>query len=127
MNRTTKKSMVISVMIIAFALFMISALLSSCEKYESSPVIAIDTTKCDTTNVKYSEFVQPLIEAKCVSCHNSGTSLGGVNLEGYDNVHSAAASGKLANSLSGSMRTYVRDDCDYAKVIAWINNSAPKN
>ena len=108
-------------------LFMCGFVLNSCRD-EIMPVTPLVIgTGCDTANVSFAATVQPLL-SDCLSCHNNSTSFAGINLEGYDNVSKAAKSGELPGSLRGTMKAYFsNDDCDFAKVQAWINQGFLNN
>lgn len=41
---------------------------------------------CNTTDISYSGFVQPLLQENCYQCHSTIANQGGVALEGYDAV-----------------------------------------
>ena len=92
---------------------------------------------CDTTAVKYSTYVKPMIDAKCVGCHSGGSPSGGVLLTTHAQVQAAAKSGQLYGVLSwtppytGSKQMPPGgpkwSDCDLKKIKSWINQGAPNN
>lgn len=89
---------------------------------------------CDTTNVLFSGFVKPLVNAQCVGCHNNSSQSGNVNLEGYTNVKLAVDNGSLLGTikhLSGypamPQSQNKMSDCNIAKIEAWINAGALDN
>ena len=55
---------------------------------------------CDTTNFKYSTAIQPLMQNKCVGCHNTASLGGGIDLSTYNAVKASAVSGKLYGSMN---------------------------
>lgn len=90
---------------------------------------------CDTTNVTFSNTVNPIITAKCATagCHATGTPTG-INLSSYAGVASIASSGKLMASIthSGSASAMPKglpklDDCSIAKIKKWVDDGAPNN
>ena len=89
---------------------------------------------CNTNNVTYSGNIVPILEANCLSCHNSLAEQGGVNLEGYENVLIYVEDG----SLMGSVRhdpEYVPmpltgeklSNCSINRMQAWIDAGALDN
>ncbi len=88
---------------------------------------------CDTTNVTYSESVQPIMQNRCVSCHNANFPSGGVRLDNYEQVKKHADEGDLLGSIKhlpgyepmpqGSKL----DDCTILKIEIWIDNGALNN
>jgi len=87
---------------------------------------------CDTVNVKYSAFVQPLIQAKCQGCHSGAAPQGGVNLSTYTNVKTFATNGKLYAAVIRTTNWMPKggaklDDCTLDKLKSWIDAGAPEN
>ena len=85
------------------------------------------TSACDTVGVTYAADIKPVIDLRCIGCHNSLTRNGAVDLSTQDLVRQHAASGKLVGTMarapgyspmppSGPRAT----DCEIAKVRAWI-------
>jgi hypothetical protein len=125
-NNIIRKILIIS----CLSLFSI---LTSCEQDELTPVAPVDPNSCNTTNVSYATYIKPIIDAQCKGCHNSSMSLGGANLESYDNIKASGASGKLVKSIdNGTMYQYLNVDatqrsCDLAKVKAWVTQGMKNN
>jgi hypothetical protein len=87
---------------------------------------------CETVNVKYSAFVQPLIQAKCQGCHSGSAPQGGVNLSTYTNVKTLALNGKLYAAVTRTTNWMPNggaklDDCTLDKLKAWVDAGAPEN
>ncbi|MBS4044598.1 MAG: hypothetical protein KGZ59_12395 [Chitinophagaceae bacterium] len=93
---------------------------------------------CDSTQVKYTATVLPILSNNCYQCHsasNSPTLGGGVNLEGYNNVrnwvnpNNANGGILLVDITTGRMPKNLPklSDCDIAKVSNWIKNGALNN
>ncbi len=101
-------------------------LITSCERDEIVKIGGIGQN-CDTNNVSFQQFIQPLIDKNCKGCHNNSKQFAGVNLEGYINIKIVAQSGKLVRSLYGSMGAYISGECDKAKIQAWINQGLKEN
>ncbi len=100
--------------------------LVSCERDEIIKVGGIGPN-CDTNNVSFQQFIQPLIDRNCKGCHNSSKQFGGVNLESYISIKAVAQSGKLVNSLYRNMGAYISSECDKAKIQAWVNQGLKDN
>lgn len=115
-----------------FTLSMLVILLLSsifflcCEKDETIN-FAGPNYNCDTNNVSFTLIIKPLIERNCKGCHNSSRQFAGIVLETYNDIKATAKSGKLVKSLYGSMRQYISNDCDIAKVQAWVNQGFLNN
>jgi len=88
---------------------------------------------CDTRELSYSGFIQPLLDATCTGCHRQGSATKGVQLDAYTFVQATAKSGQLVGVLkkengyrlmppSGSL-----DSCTIAQVEAWVRAGAPEN
>jgi mono/diheme cytochrome c family protein len=78
--------------------------------------------------------IQPILQASCVSCHNSGFASGGVILDGYENVKPYAQSGKLSKVINHEngvtampMNADKLDDCTIKKIDAWIEQGFKDN
>jgi hypothetical protein len=89
---------------------------------------------CDTTNVKYSTHIRPLIQNTCQGCHSGAAPGGGIDLSTYAGVKAMADNGKLFGSIShvsgysampknGNQLT----DCQISMVKIWIYQGAPEN
>lgn len=105
---------------------IISTSITSCEQDEIVKIGGIGQN-CDTNNVSFQQFIQPLIDKNCKGCHNNSRQFAGVNLEGYHNIKIVAQSGKLISSLYRSMGAYISSECDKAKIQAWINQGLKEN
>ncbi len=58
-----------------------------------------DSTGCDSLNVTYTGSVNPIVQAWCVTCHSGSKPAGGIGLETYDEVVTAANSGRLMGAI----------------------------
>lgn len=94
----------------------------------------LSTSICDTSNVTYTNTIQPTMSTYCVSCHNSASPSAGVNLEGYSNVKSFVDNGQLWGTMNHSagfspMPKGVAklDNCTLSKLLSWINKGALNN
>ncbi|MBS4012407.1 MAG: hypothetical protein KGZ97_01435 [Bacteroidetes bacterium] len=100
--------------------------MNSCEQDELVPTKPIDSS-CDTINVSFDLAVRPILEKNCTSCHNNSFSAAKINLEGYDNVNKTTVNDILTKSLTGSMKSYISDECEIAKIKAWVNQGSINN
>jgi cytochrome c5 len=90
---------------------------------------------CDTTSMKFSANVRPILETNCYSCHSNATfSISGVKLEDHADVKARAESGSLLGTIShaagfppmpqGGSKLSA---CNINKIRAWINQGALNN
>jgi len=89
---------------------------------------------CDTSNVSYTNFVKPILDNKCLSCHNQTLPSGGVDLSTYEKVKIESVQGALLGSIKqngtaaampvGSSKL---DDCTISKIQSWVNAGAQNN
>jgi len=90
--------------------------------------------RCDTSIFSYSGAVKPLIDNKCVGCHNS-TNLGGnVDLSTYNAVKIAALNGKLFGSVAQQSgyspmpkNAAKLSDCEITQIQKWISAGSQNN
>jgi hypothetical protein len=98
---------------------------------EANSGCSLDTVSCDTTNVTYSQTVQPLFNTHCVGCHNSGSSF---NFDGYTplSTYLTANAQKLIDDINytGAQQmppTGMMNECNRRKMIIWIQSGYPNN
>jgi len=91
-------------------------------------------SSCDTLNVTYAADIVPILQQSCYTCHSIGANLGGVTVEGYDEIIVLVEDGRLAgavNHLSGfspmPKDASQLDDCSLALINNWINDGALNN
>lgn len=91
---------------------------------------------CDSTNVSYSDDISRILEnSGCYNCHNQqGVSYNGVIVDYYDGVKAVVDDGRFYNvthHIPGSPQMPQGgdkiDDCNLAKIRAWIEDGAPNN
>jgi len=113
---------------ILFIFLSMGFILNSCERDEIAILKPVEIDKsCDTNNVSFKEFIKPAIDKNCKECHNNSLNYRGINLDGYDNIKKNAVNGELRSSIYGSMGGYINNDCDIAKIQAWINQASLNN
>jgi len=102
---------------------------------QGAPNLTCDAS-CDTTNIRYSTVIQPLINAKCLGCHNGSNASGGISLSNYANVKSVVTSQQLwgsVNHLQGyKPMPYPAGgaklpQCELDQIRIWIQAGAPNN
>lgn len=90
---------------------------------------------CDTTSIKYSAYIAPLMQNKCNGCHSgTASSGGGIALDSYAAVKAQVNNGKLWGSINFTSGYSAMPKggqkmptCDIDKVKAWINRGALNN
>jgi len=98
------------------------------------PVDQINISSCDTIDVSFVGTIYPIIENKCLSCHNNSFNSGGINLEGYQNVQPIANGGALLSTIKheGNYSPMPQnadklDECSISQIEKWINNGTLNN
>ena len=89
---------------------------------------------CDTTAVSFSTDIEPIMAEYCVSCHNTASPFGGLDLSIYSGVKSAADNGDLADRITRSSSDALKmppgenlGDCNINTIIAWVDQGALEN
>ncbi len=89
--------------------------------------------QCDTTHVTYAGFIQPLIANKCLGCHTSAGTGGGVLLTTYSQVVSSVQTGKFYGSINWTAGVSAMpkngakmSTCQISKVKSWIDAGLPQ-
>lgn len=89
---------------------------------------------CDTGNVTFSGKVKPILDLKCVGCHNNSIANGSVNLSTHAGVHAVALSGQLYGAISHTpgysfmpKNSSQLPQCEIDAIKIWIDSGAPAN
>ncbi|NTW25385.1 MAG: hypothetical protein HGA37_11850 [Lentimicrobium sp.] len=89
---------------------------------------------CDTNNYAYASAIEPLINTYCKGCHNAAQASGGIRLDTYAAVKSAADNGSLYGAISHQQGYSPMpqggnklSECNITQVRKWIANGAPDN
>ena len=93
------------------------------------------TGTCNTTNMKYSADIVPIIQANCYACHsNANMAISGISLQGHSNLKIQADNGSLVGAIThasgyepmpqGGAKL---SDCDINKIKSWVNAGALNN
>ena len=89
--------------------------------------------QCDTSDSSYSGAVLPVLQNRCISCHNGNFSSGNVRLDTYDEVKKHADNGRLLGSVRHEAgycpmpQGSKLDDCTIVKIEKWIAEGALNN
>lgn len=89
---------------------------------------------CDTTQVRYSGTIAPIIELNCYSCHEGEQSVSGIPLNGYNNLKAMVDAGRLVGSLRHldgfspmPQNASALPECELLKIEKWVDDGAPDN
>jgi hypothetical protein len=117
--------------IIVVAGCLISSL-NSCY-YDKSDLLYPDTA-CDTSAVKYSTSVLPILSSNCISCHGGSTPSAGISLDTYAGVKIQADNGRLWGAVSHSpnyspmpKNSNQLNTCNLEKIRIWVAAGSPNN
>jgi hypothetical protein len=115
-------------------LFLVVAgpMLSNCA-YESEEEL-FPQMECETASVSYSKDILMILENNCYICHASHVQLGGIELEGYDNLKRLVDSGFFIGAVTRMPGFSPMPkgqpplpDCQMEKIKAWVQNGALNN
>ena len=114
------------------SLFVIMNLFTSCY-YDKEEILYPDTT-CDTSVVKYSTAILPVLSSNCISCHGGSTPSAAINLSNYAGVKQQVDNGRLWGAVSHSANYSPMpknggqlNTCNLAKLRMWIAAGALNN
>lgn len=87
---------------------------------------------CNTTDVKYSVDIRPVLQAKCVGCHSGSLAFGSVLLDSHAGAKTVATNGKLVSAVTRTSNWMPKngaklDACTTDKIKAWVAAGAPDN
>lgn len=89
---------------------------------------------CDTSSFTYAIAIQPLIDRNCTGCHNATLSSGGIRLDNYASVKSAADNGSLYGAINHQPGYSAMPqggnklpECNIIQVRKWIDAGALNN
>jgi mono/diheme cytochrome c family protein len=103
--------------------------LANCAYQEEQDLIKPGAEKCDTSAVKFSSSIRPLINKHCIVCHQAGGT-GNGDFSTYGGLKSKVDNGSLRN------RTLITKDmppsgglnaCELQQLQRWLNEGAPNN
>lgn len=106
--------------------------LNSCY-YDKAELLYPDTA-CDTSAVKFSTSVLPVLSSNCISCHGGATPSAGISLDSYAGVKIQADNGRLWGAISHApnyspmpKNSNQLNICSQQKIRIWIDAGAPNN
>ena len=89
--------------------------------------------QCDTSNVTYTNYIQPLLTGKCVGCHGNSNPGAGIKLTNYAEVKTSVQTGKFYGSIAWSpgfkpmpQSGAQLSSCQISKVKAWVDAGMPQ-
>jgi hypothetical protein len=101
--------------------------------YDKSDLLYPDTA-CDTTAVKYSTSVLPVLSSTCITCHGGTTPSAGISLDSYNGVKQQVDNGRLWGAVSHNpsyspmpKNSTQLSACNLSKIRIWIAAGAPNN
>lgn len=93
-----------------------------------------DFEGCETENISYAEFIEPLLLNNCVGCHSGSPPSGGIDLTTHENVATYALNGRLYGAIAHEsgfspmpQGADPLDSCFVDKIKSWIDEGAPNN
>ncbi|MBL7818196.1 MAG: hypothetical protein JNL70_24510 [Saprospiraceae bacterium] len=131
-----KKSLFLLLMVLGVVFLTTST--QSCYYDNEEELYGNSSTICDTSSVKYSTSVQPLMAAQCATsgCHNAATASAGADLSTYTSTKNYITNGKeffigsikhtsgFSQMPKGGSKMAT---CDITKIELWINAGMPNN
>ena len=113
-------------------LFAVGLVVVSC--YYDNEVDLYGVDDCDSRNVSYIGFVQPVIQQNCNVCHSTAANSGGVTLEGYDALKTYVDNGRLIGAITHTSGFSPMPQgapqlpaCTLEKIQAWVTDGALNN
>jgi hypothetical protein len=117
---------------IASSICMLAVWILSCENQNEEDLFGSDG--CDSSQVSYSGYIEPLFESQCYRCHSEANLIAPFSLEGYDNVSKRVSNGQLFGAMNHVQGYQAMPrgrpklpECDLAKINSWIREGAPNN
>ena len=112
--------------------FIVIASATGCY-YDKEEILYPDSA-CDTTNVRYSTSVAPIISANCNSCHSGSSPSGGFNLDTYVALKVQADNQKLLKAINHEAgvspmpkNASKLSNCNIAIITQWVAAGTPQN
>lgn len=112
----------------------LSFTISGCYYDVEEQLYPAEINPCDTTAVTFSTTIVPLMEQNCYTCHSADVNLGGVTVEGYDNIIVLVNNGSLEGSTNHQsgyspmpQNAPKLTDCNLLKINKWISDGALNN
>ncbi|TGE10147.1 c-type cytochrome [Hymenobacter fodinae] len=118
------------------SLLLLVALLPACTYDNAADLLGKNppAPACDTVATTFSTSVAPLLQQRCVNCHNTNVRSGDVSLSTYAQVQRVAADGRLMGVITHApgypampVGGAKLSDCEIARIRAWVRQGAPNN
>jgi hypothetical protein len=117
----------------AFVLYLSGCAKQSVDRLEQGPA-------CDTTNVKYSTQIVPILEINCYRCHQGPGAVSSIDFSNYKAFQGWALSGYVVGDITSApsipgIPAFTPmpyggpplSSCEINTIIAWINQGAQNN
>ncbi|MGZ8558974.1 MAG: c-type cytochrome domain-containing protein [Chitinophagaceae bacterium] len=92
------------------------------------------TGRCDTAVFAYSAAIKPIMDNKCVGCHNPSSLGGNINISTYSALRVIALNGKLYGSVAHQVgfspmpkNSAKLSDCEIRQIQKWISAGSLNN
>ncbi|MGZ8523758.1 MAG: hypothetical protein ACXWV1_04975 [Chitinophagaceae bacterium] len=92
------------------------------------------TGQCDTALFTYSAAIKPIMDSKCVGCHNPSSLGGNINVSTYSALKLTALNGKLYGSIAHQpgyspmpKNSAKLSDCEIKQIQKWISAGSLNN
>ncbi|TGD81228.1 c-type cytochrome [Hymenobacter wooponensis] len=118
------------------SLLLVVGLLPACTYDNAEDLLSKNppAPACDTVAVTFSASVAPLLQQRCVSCHNTTLRSGDVSLSTYTQVQRVATDGRLVGVITHApgypampVGGTKLSDCEIARIRYWVRQGAPNN
>ncbi len=112
--------------------FAIITIPSGC--YYDKEELLYPVSSCDTTDVRYSTSVAPIISVNCSGCHAGSLPSGGLNLDSHASLKTQVLNGKLIGSITHSSgfspmpkNASKLNACNILRIQKWISDGSLNN
>lgn len=114
------------------SLFLLLLCCSSC--YYDNEEELYPNGSCETEAMSYAADILPIIENRCLDCHNAASNFGSVTLEGYEQVKTYVENGFLqgvikweSNFSNMPQNEPQMPQCEIDQIDAWITQGYLNN
>jgi uncharacterized membrane protein len=116
---------------ILFLLALLAATSESACYYDNEAELYGIDTNCDTTDVRYSTFVQQIVSNRCLGCHTQGGSREDSPFDTYEKLLPYIQDGSIISRINDASNPMppsgLMSACDREKIQAWYLKGAPNN
>jgi mono/diheme cytochrome c family protein len=91
-------------------------------------------TSCDTTELSFTQTIQPIFQRSCTGCHGAAVVNAGIRLHDYEHVVQAVQSGRLLGAIRHDAGYSPMPQggnklpaCEIDQIAAWIEAGTPNN